>query len=91
MWWLLIVLALVAGGILLGSALRGSGAGVRWYEWVLVAVAVILAALAIQSWSGSLAELEPRAAWLFLATFGVPAVIVAALATVLIRRHGARA
>jgi hypothetical protein len=91
MWWLLIVVVLAGGGVLLGSWVRSRGLSVRWYEWLLAAVGLLLAALAIQSYTGSLAELEPHAAGLFLAFFGIPALIFAAVPVGLIWKRSARA
>jgi hypothetical protein len=54
--------------------------GVRWYEWLLAALAVALALLAIQNYTAFLSEMEPHAANVMLALLGIPALILAALA-----------
>ena len=65
--------------------------GFTWYEWVLAILAAILALFAIQNYSTSIVELEPRAAGFLLLIFGLPALIFAIVDVVLVwmrqRKH----
>jgi hypothetical protein len=87
MLWLILGLIIGVGGWWLVSWTRARQVRVTWYEWLLTAVAVIFALLAIQNYAASIAELEPQAAWILLALFGVPAVIFAAIAWFLVWRR----
>lgn len=74
MFWLIIGLILGVFFFWLATAAKFK---LTWYEWILTVLAVILALYAIQNYSASLVELEPRAAGILLALFGLPAVILA--------------
>ncbi|MBI4786010.1 MAG: dehalogenase [Chloroflexi bacterium] len=76
----------VGGWWLIGWT-RSKKIRVAWYEWLLTALAVGFALLAIQNFSASIAELEPGAAWVLLAIFGVPALIFEAIAMFLVWRR----
>ncbi|HEX9075346.1 MAG TPA: dehalogenase [Anaerolineae bacterium] len=91
MLWLLVGLIVGIGAYWLVSRLRARNVNVTWYEWALVVIAVILALLAIQNFEASIAELETQAAWILLALFGVPAVVAAAVAWLLVQRHNLKA
>ena len=51
-----------------------------WYEWVLAVLGVILILFAIQNYSASQFELEPRAANIMLWMFGLPGLILLVIA-----------
>lgn len=53
-----------------------------WYDWALLAVAMLFYLLAILNFSQSRAELEPRAGNILLLAFGVPGVILTAIVAV---------
>jgi hypothetical protein len=86
MWWLILGVIIGVGGWWLVSWSRQKSMRVTWYEWVLAVLAVIFALLAIQNYFASIAELEPQAAWILLALFGVPALILAAIPVFLVWR-----
>ncbi len=92
MWWLIIGVIVGVGGWWLVSWTGKKNWGVKWYEWLLGVVALLFALLAIQNLTASYAELEPQAGWILLALFGVPALILAALAAFLVwrRQKGAK-
>lgn len=50
-----------------------------WFDWLLLLFAVIFFMLAIENYNGSMSELEPRAATVLLAAFGIPGLILAAI------------
>ncbi len=52
---------------------------VRWYQWVLGAIAVAFLLLALENAIHLSGELEPVAATLIWGLFGIPAIICAAL------------
>ncbi len=88
MMWLILGLIIGAGGWWLVSWTRARKLGVRWYEWLLGALAVALALLAIQNYTAFLREMEPYAASVMLALLGVPGLILAALAVFLVWWRG---
>ncbi len=87
MWWLILGVIIGVGGWWLVAWTGKKNLRVTWYEWLLAVIAVLFALLAIQNFTASFAELEPQAAWILLALFGVPAVILAALAAFLVWRQ----
>ncbi len=80
MLWLIV--GLVVGAGLFGAVRysRRPDTEVPWYSWVLGVLAVLFGLVAIEVFSGSLAESETRAAWLGLLAFAVPGVVLGALA-----------
>ena len=60
---------------------------VKWYEWLLGALALLFAMMTVQHYFGSLNELEPTSAWMGALIFGVIAVILAAVTFQLVWRH----
>jgi malonyl CoA-acyl carrier protein transacylase len=77
-------------GVLIGAAFvylaRQPGIKLAWYDWLLLAVAVVFYLLAITNYSGSMEELEPSAAGFLLAAFGVPGLILTAIVAVRVWR-----
>ncbi|MBX3085487.1 MAG: dehalogenase [Anaerolineae bacterium] len=53
---------------------------VGWLDLGLIALAIVFFILAIVNYSGSMDELEPRAATFLFASFGVPGLILVAIA-----------
>ena len=74
-------------GLILGAAifwLATSGkVKLTWYEWVLGVLGLILILFAFQNYGASQVELEPKAGGLLLWIFGLPGLILAAVAGVL--------
>ncbi len=74
-------------GLIMGAAVywlvTNENVKLTWYEWVLGVLGVILILFAIQNYGASVAELESRAAGLMLLIFGLPGLILAAVAGVL--------
>ena len=50
---------------------------IPWYAWVIGIIALLVGALALQTFFASFQEREPKAAWLSLLFIGVPALIPA--------------
>lgn len=85
--WLIIGLIIGAGILALVPWLRNRGIKVTWYEWLIVAIGLLLLMFAIDSFVGSRVELEPSAAWMFGLMFGLPALILVAITWQLVRRR----
>jgi hypothetical protein len=86
MW---LIIGLVAGAAVLGLILwlRGKDVSVKWYEWLIGAIGLLLLLFTIQNFAGSLAELESTAANMFLLVTGLPAIILLAVSWQLIARR----
>ena len=83
MW---LIIGLVAGAAVLGLIIwmRSKDITVKWYEWLIGAIGLVLLLFTIQNFAGSLAELESMAANMFLLVTGLPAFILLAVAWKLI-------
>ena len=86
MW---LIIGLVAGAALLALVLwlKGRDIKVAWYEWLMGLVGLLLLLFTIQNFTGSLAELEPTAAYMFLLVTGLPSLILLAVAWQLVARR----
>jgi hypothetical protein len=81
MTWFFYGLIVGAGGMHLIDRVRNAQVTVGWHVWILGAGALLLSTLALQHFFASYKELERRAAWVGLASLGVPAIIHAAVAS----------
>ena len=86
MWF---IIALVVGVALtvLVMWLRSRDMVVRWYEWLIGAIGLLLLLFTIQNSVTAFAELEPTAVWMFWLVLGLPSIILLAVAGQLVRRH----
>jgi hypothetical protein len=86
MW---LIIGLIAGAAVLGLVLwlQSKNVSVKWYEWLIGAIGLLLLLFTIQNFAGSLAELESTAANMFLLVSGLPAVILLAVAWQLVARR----
>ena len=87
MLWL--ILGLIVGAAILALALwsNNRGISIKWYDWVIGLVGLMLLLFTVQNYFGSDAELEPTAANLFLLVTGLPAIILMVIAWQLIARR----
>jgi len=85
--WFTIAFVLGAGLVALVIWLRGSSVQVKWYEWLIGIIGLLLLIFTIQNLTGSLAEFNSTAAWLFLPITGLPALILLAVAWQLVARR----
>lgn len=84
-------------GMIIGAAivvlimwLRSKDIAVKWYEYLMGALAILLAIATVDHYFGSLAGYESTAAWFGALIFGISAIIFAAVAFQLVwRRHRA--
>jgi hypothetical protein len=86
MW---LIIGLVAGAAVLGLVMwmRSRDISVKWYEWLIGAIGLLLLLFTIQNFFGSQAELESTAANMFLLVTGLPALILLAVSWQLIARR----
>ena len=81
--WFIVALIFGAGLVALVLWLRNRKIAVSWYEWLIGILGLLLLLFTIQNFSASFAEYEEHAAWTFLWVFGVPAIILLAVASLL--------
>jgi hypothetical protein len=84
MWWLIIGLVLGLAGWWLATLARAKKISIKWYTWVLVVLAVLMAALTAMDYNTLTLEMEPAAAGAILWLFGTPALVFALIAVGLI-------
>ncbi len=86
MW---LIIGLIAGAAVLGLVLwmQSKDVAVKWYEWLIGALGLMLLLFTIQNFAGSLAELESTAANMFLLVSGLPAIILLAVSWQLVARR----
>jgi len=85
--WLIAGLIVGAGVFWLASWMNSRNMRFTWYEWVIGIIGLLLLLFTIQNFFGSQAELEPKAASMFLLVTGLPAVILLVITGVLTTRH----
>jgi hypothetical protein len=87
MWF---IIGLILGAALLAMVLflRTRNLAIRWYEWLIGSVGLLMLLITILNFTGSLAEHETFAAWTFLWLSGVPSIILIGISLFLPwRRH----
>ncbi|AII58491.1 dehalogenase [Dehalococcoides mccartyi] len=85
--WLIIGLILGAAFLGLMMGLRTKKISLTWYEWLIGAIGVLMLLFTVQNYFGSLAEVEPKAAYLFLLVTGLPSLVLLAVAWQLAARR----
>jgi len=85
--WLIIGLILGASFLGLMMGLRTRKISLTWYEWLIGILGLGLLLFTIQNYFGSLAEIEPKAAYMFLLVTGLPSLILLAIAWQLVIRR----
>ncbi len=73
--WLLLGIVIGAGLLLLILWLRIRGISLKWYEYLLGFIGLVLLIFTLQNYEASVAELEPIAPTMFLLVFGIPGLI----------------
>ena len=86
MW---LIIGIIVGALILGLAmwLRSRSMSMTWYEWLIGIIGLALLLFTVQNYFGSQAELEPKAATMFLLVTGLPALILLAVTWQLVIRH----
>ena len=82
--WLIVGFLLGTGALYLKNR---SDITLAWYDWVMLVLAILFFMLAISNYSGSMAELESRAARFLLLAFGVPGLLLVAIVGIRIWRQ----
>jgi len=85
-------------GILVGALIlellwlmKRNNFNLTWYEWLIGAIGLLMLLFTIQNYFGSLAEVEPKAASMFLLVTGLPSLILLALVWQLAVRRAKKA
>ena len=86
----------ILGGLLVGGLvwlvlwIRSANIAVKWYEWLIGAIGLLIGMIAIENFFSAFVEFESGAAWKYILVFGLPALILLAVAIQLVfRRHQA--
>lgn len=82
--WLIAGLLLGIGLVVLVLWLRSRGIAVSWYEWVIMAIGLVLAIFTLQNYFASVAEYEPIAPGMFLLVFGLPSLVLILISVFLV-------
>ena len=85
--WLIVGLAVGAGVLALALWANGHSVSLKWYDWVIGVIGLLLLLFTVQNYFASNVELEFTAANLFLLVTGLPAIILLAVAWQLITRR----
>ena len=88
--WFIVALIVGIGVAAIVAWMRSSGVSVKWYEWVVGAVGLLILLFAMQNFLGSGVEGELGPANKYLLVAGLPSLILLAVAGALVwRRHSA--
>lgn len=79
LFWLIVGFLLGAGALYLQ---RRGDIKLAWYDWLMLVIAALFYMLAIANYSGSMEELEPRAAAFLLIAFGLPGLILTVIVVI---------
>ena len=82
--WIFVGLLIGVGLLLLGFWLRSRKIVIAWYVWLLAVVGLALLLFSIQNYLASTAGNEPTAPGMFLLVFGLPGIVLLALAFFLV-------
>ncbi|WP_324664850.1 dehalogenase [Dehalococcoides mccartyi] len=90
MWF---TIGILVGALILGLIwlMKRHNFSLTWYEWLIGAVGLLMLLFTIQNYLGSLAEIEPKAANMFLLVIGLPGIILLALSWQLAARRAKKA
>jgi hypothetical protein len=86
----------LTGGLFVGGLvwlvlwIRSANIAVKWYEWLIGAIGLLIGIVAVENFFAAFVEFENQASWLYLLVFGLPALILLAVSVQLVfRRHRA--
>ena len=86
----------LTGGLFVGGLvwlvlwIRSANIAVKWYEWLIGAIGLLIGIVAVENFFAAFVEFENQAAWLYILVFGLPALILLAVSVQLVfRRHRA--
>jgi uncharacterized membrane protein YeaQ/YmgE (transglycosylase-associated protein family) len=83
------IIGIIIGAIVLSLIqwMRNKNISGTWYEWLIGFAGLVLLLFTVQNFFGSLAEVESKAAYMFLLVTGLPAVVLLALSWQLAARR----
>ncbi|AQX75226.1 reductive dehalogenase membrane anchor [Dehalococcoides mccartyi] len=86
MWF---IIGILVGALVLGLVwlMKRGNFSLTWYEWLIGAIGALMLLFTVQNYFGSLAEVEPKAASMFLLVVGLPGLVLLALAWQLAARR----
>ncbi|AGG07026.1 MULTISPECIES: hypothetical protein [Dehalococcoides] len=86
MWF---IIGILVGALVLGLVwlMKRNNFSLAWYEWLIGAIGALMLLFTVQNYFGSLAEVEPKAASMFLLVVGLPGLVLLALAWQLAARR----
>ena len=87
MLWFIIGMIVTVGLTLLVLWLRNRGIALTWYQWLIGAIGLLLVIGAIQHYGGSLSEGMTLSARIGVLIFGIPGLILIAVAWALVARR----
>lgn len=85
--WLIAGLIVGTGVLALVVWLRNNNIALKWYEWVIGVIGLLLLLFTVQNYFASVFEGEPVAANWFLLVTGLPSLVLVAIAAALIWRR----
>ncbi len=90
MWFIIILIIVGAAAGALAFWSRRREITIKWYEWLIGTIGLLLLLVAFQNLLGTLGELYSTPAWMLLLIFGLPALALLVIAWQLVwRRHRA--
>jgi hypothetical protein len=86
---MLLIIGLVIGAALLALVMqmRNKNFSLKWYEWLMGIVGLLLLTFTIQNSFALLTEVQPTAAWMIWLILGLPGIILIAVAWQLATRR----
>jgi len=91
MFWGIIGFLLGLGILALVLWLRAKNIIVKWYNWLIGGIGLLLLIFTVQNLLGCFIEQEEPAGWFFLLVVGLPSLIIMALACSLVIRGNRKA
>jgi protein-S-isoprenylcysteine O-methyltransferase Ste14 len=89
--WLIMGIVLGVGVFALINWLNKKNIAVRWYEWLIAFVGLVIFLFAFQNFFAAFDEWEPQAAWKFILVLGLPGLaIIAAAWQLVVSRYRAQ-
>jgi hypothetical protein len=85
--WFWIGIVIGGAGIFLYSLLRNKNLILTWYEWLLGLAILAAFTAAVQHYFGSMAEHEPRAAWVGALIFAAVGLVFGVIEWLLVARN----
>ena len=75
-WYMLVGFILGGGVVYLWMMLKAKSVQMRWYEWLMAVLGVLIFLLMGQTFIASLGEDQPQAAWMSLIFMGIPFLLL---------------